>query len=91
MPELKNKFGCESEGSKDAKINEQEIGGLKYTDEGEYRVFHKKCEDCQEEFTTNIPLKFFKSTLPLEISKDNVLDRIHRKYCYDCEQEHSIG
>jgi len=84
-----DKYGFETQkgGMRDDGIREEDISGLNYSDQGEYRVFHKKCKQCSQEFAVSIPLNFFKVTLPPEMDRDFILRQIKKEYCNNCEQE----
>lgn len=78
-------FGEEKKGLKP--IRDEEIEGLLYHIEGNYRIFEKVCSKCNKNYTTSVPEDFFHKdkTLPPNQHRNNILEVIKKKFCESCE------
>lgn len=71
-------------------INQSKFGdGNKFIEDSEYRIYHKTCTECGQEFNLNIPKHYFNEegkldNLPLSIEKKTIENIMERTTCDDC-------
>jgi hypothetical protein len=59
-------------------VNQSKFGdGNEFTEDSEYRIYHKTCTECGKEFKLNIPKH-------LSIEKKTIKNIMERTTCDDC-------